>query len=217
MSEGVGLVHGQDSNIDRSIDRSSLQAYIPEAVNWADPEQALETSSQALRGIASDLPLLETLIAHIESEDVDQSMGGSGSYWFSLAELSSYGVTVWLRFCPSGCVMRVHEHSHPLTAIVLRGGFHQTLVGVGGGVASPAEPTQLYLRQEAPGQVFSLAKDQLHSTSSTAGSVLLVLTPVLGPSDTEEKTTPAKHESTERVTAAIRKLRRVPRSRIPWQ
>jgi hypothetical protein len=93
---------------------------------------------------------------------------------------------------------------------VIWGTFKQTLIGHGGGVASPDHPIKLYVRHEQPGQVFSLDERQQHETSSTAGCLLLAAMPAPA---REELDSATGDES--RAEDAIRRLQRMAVAALP--
>jgi hypothetical protein len=114
-----------------------------------------------------------------------------------------------MRYCPTGCVATLHRHRAGMLAVVLTGLFKQVLIGHGGGVDSPVDPTELFVRHERPGKLFALNPGQEHETSSTAGSLILVATPfgerALGVDDLDQ-------ESRSKSEAAAERLRRTARA-----
>lgn len=155
----------------------ALRKHLVEPVEWHDAENALESAADALRELACNGSLQSDVLAAIERGAIPARKGDRGVYWFDLASSPELDTTLRLRFCPSGSVAPAHEHLSPLLARVMSGMYKQVLLGVGGGVRSSEDDIPLYVRHEHPGQTFALMPGQRHSTSSTAGLVLLVLTP----------------------------------------
>jgi hypothetical protein len=184
-----------------------VRAHFTEQVEWSDPEQALDTAGTALCDLGADSTLLLEAIEELSIEQLGLSLGAGGAYWFKLAESGEENLSIWIRFCPTGCVASVHTHRSEILALVVCGTFKQTLIGHGGGVASPDHPIKLYVRHERPGQVFALNERQQHETSSTAGSLILAAMPATagleGPSPDA-----IDDELNAKVETAIRRLRR---------
>jgi len=191
----------------RSVEER-IRAHFSEPIEWSDPEQALDTAGTALCGLRSDVALLLDAINQLSVEQLDPSRGAGGAYWFKLAQSSEENLCIWLRFCPTGCVAPVHTHQSEILALVVCGTFKQTLIGQGGGVASPKQPIKLYVRHERPGQVFALNDSQQHETSSTAGSLILAATPAMEHNRDGRSSDTAGSDLTVKVDAAIRRLRR---------
>jgi hypothetical protein len=187
-----------------------LRAHFTEQIEWSDPEQALDTAGAALCDLRSDSALLLEAIDELSTDHLDPSLGAGGAYWFKLAESSEHNLSIWIRFCPTGCVAPAHTHRSEVLALVVCGTFKQTLIGHGGGVASPDHPIKLYVRHERPGQVFALNQRQQHETSSTAGSLILAVMPATASGDELDSAFPntIDPELRTKVDTAIRRLRR---------
>jgi len=155
-----------------------MRAHFAEEIDWSDPEQVLDTAGASLCDLAADSALFLEAIDELSVEQLEPTLGGGGAYWFRLAESDEDDLSIWIRFCPTGCVAPPHTHRSEILALVVSGTFKQTLIGLGGGVDSPDHPIELFVRHERPGQVFALNRRQKHETSSTAGSLILAAMPV---------------------------------------
>jgi hypothetical protein len=184
-----------------------ILAFFGESIDWSDPEQALDTAGAALRELAADQALLWEAVDGLDAGRLEPGLGAGGAYWFELAKSDSQRPSVWLRYCPSGCVAPEHTHSSEVLALVLSGTYKQKLIGRGGGVGSPKDPINLFVRHERAGQVFALSPRQAHETSSTAGSVILAVIP---PQAVIRDAAAASADSELRSKAelALRRLRR---------
>jgi N-acetylglucosamine-6-phosphate deacetylase len=187
-----------------------LRAHFTEQIEWSDPEQVLDTAGAALCDLRADSELLLEAFDELSAEQLDPSLGAGGAYWFKLAESSEDNLSIWIRFCPTGCVAPAHTHRSEVLALVVCGTFKQTLIGHGGGVASPDNPIKLYVRHERPGQVFAFNERQQHETSSTAGSLILAVMPATASGDGLGGASPntIDPELSAKVETAILRLRR---------
>jgi hypothetical protein len=198
----------------RSASRSSttedrIRAHFTEQIEWLDPEQALDTAGGALCDLGANSELLLEAIDELSVEQLEPSLGAGGAYWFKLAENEQDDLSIWLRFCPTGCVAPPHTHRSEILALVVSGTFKQTLIGQGGGVASSDDLIELYVRHERPGQVFALNTRQEHETSSTAGSLILAAMPATAGDEIVGSSPDAiDNELNAKVEAAVRRLRR---------
>jgi hypothetical protein len=183
-----------------------ILGHFDEEIDWSDPEQTLDTAGAALSGLAADSDLLLESINQLTVDQLRPELGGGGAYWFALARSDDADLAIWLRFCPTGCVASAHTHSMDILALVVEGTFKQKLIGLGGGVASSKSPTKLFVRHERPGQVFALNTRQEHETSSTAGSLILAVTPAKTVG--RDTSAPDVQGLEEKAEAAIRRLRR---------
>ncbi len=181
-----------------------IRAHFTEQIEWSDPEQALDTAGAALSRLGADSALLHEAIDQLSIEQLVPSRGGGGAYWFKLADSDTDNLSIWIRFCPTGCVAPPHTHQSEILALVVCGTFKQTLIGRGGGVASPDQPIKLYVRHERAGQVFALNERQQHETSSTAGSLILAAMPAAQDSSSDM----IDDELNAKAETAIRRLRR---------
>jgi len=187
-----------------------IRAHFPKRIDWSDPEQALDTADAALRSLAADSALLLGAIDDLSVEQLDPTLGAGGAYWFKLTESDGDDLSIWIRFCPTGCVASPHTHQAEMLALVVSGTFKQTLIGRGGGVDSPSHPIDLYVRHERPGQVFALNTRQEHETSSTAGSLILAAMPGSAAAEFEDLTPEAiDDELNAKAETAIRRLQRM--------
>jgi len=188
---------------------SRILGYFADKIAWSDPEQALDTAGSALSDLAADSALLLEVVGQVVPDQLDPDLGGRGAYWFELAQNKEADLSIWLRFCPTGCVAPAHTHSSDVLALVVAGTFKQNLIGIGGGVGSTAAPTKLFVRHERPGQVFALNTRQEHETSSTAESLLLAAMPAReAPRDGAG---PVDGELSAKVRTAIQRLQRAAR------
>jgi hypothetical protein len=184
--------------------------YFDQVVDWSDPEQALDTAGVALADLAADSALLVEAIEKLSVDQLEPERGGGGAYWFGLARSEEADLSIWIRFCPTGCVAPAHTHMSDILALVVSGTFKQNLIGLGGGVASSDSPTKLFVRHERPGQVFALNTRQEHETSSTAGSLLLAATPAKATD--RDGAVSVDGELERKAETAIRRLQRAARS-----
>lgn len=193
----------------RSIDSAiedRIRAHFSEPIEWSDPEQALDTAGTALRELAADSRLLRQAIDGLSIERFETGFSGNGAYWFKLATSDEDGLSVWIRFCPTGCVAPAHAHRWEILALVVAGTFKQTLIGRGGGVGSPDHPIELFVRHERPGQVFALDTQQEHETSSTAGSLILAAMPAAAAARSNGASPDVDEELKAKVDVAVRRL-----------
>jgi hypothetical protein len=209
-----GPISAPDSSLSASPGGSTVEdrirAHFTEQIEWSDPEQALDTAGAALCDLGADSALLLEAIDALSVEHLALSLGAGGAYWFRLAESREDNLSIWIRFCPTGCVAPPHTHRSEVLALVVCGTFKQTLIGHGGGVASPHHPIKLYVRHERPGQVFALNERQQHETSSTAGSLILAAMPATAAAGLDGRSPDAiDDELNAKVEAAIRRLGRV--------
>lgn len=186
----------------------AVLSHFGEPVRWSDPEQVLDTAGASLRALAADSASLRAAIDLLDVEALDPGRGGDGAYWFELATSPEDDLSLWVRYCPTGCVAPVHGHRAGMLAVVLVGLFKQTLIGRGGGVGSPAHPIELFVRRERPGQLFALNSGQEHETSSPAGSMILVAMPA---GDRAPGVVGLDEESRAKVEMAVERLRRAAR------
>jgi len=194
--------------IDSAIE-DRIRAHFSEPIEWTDPEQALDTAGSALRELAADFGLLRGAVDGLSLERFETDLSGGGAYWFKLATSDEDGLSVWIRFCPTGCVAPPHAHRSEILALVVAGTFKQTLIGRGGGVGSPDHPIELFVRHERPGQVFALDTHQEHETSSTAGSLILAAMPAAAAAAGSNGASPEVGEELKaKVDVAVRRLRR---------
>lgn len=187
-----------------------IRARFTEQIEWGDPEQALDIAGEALRELAADSPLLLEAVDELSVERLDPGLGAGGAYWFNLTKRAEGDLSIWIRFCPTGCVAPAHTHRSEILALVVSGTFKQTLIGHGGGVDSPDHPIELYVRHERAGQVFALDTRQTHKTSSTAGSLILAVTPASAAVglDASSSAVTTDNELKAKAEAAIHRLRR---------
>ena len=206
-----GLSSAPDSSLSPSPAGTTVgdrvRAHFTGQIDWSDPEQALDAAGAALRDLGADSALLIEAIDELSIEQLDLSVGAGGAYWFRLTESREDDLSIWIRFCPTGCVAPPHTHRSAVLALVVCGTFKQTLIGHGGGVASPDHPIKLYVRHERPGQVFALNERQRHETSSTAGSLILAAMPAIAGLDGPTPDA-IEDELTTKVETVIRRLRR---------
>lgn len=185
-----------------------IRAHFPEPIDWSDPEQALDTAGTALGELTADSGLLREAVDGLSIERFEAGLSGGGAYWFMLATSDEDDLSVWIRFCPTGCVAPAHAHRSEILALVVAGTFKQTLIGHGGGVGSPDHPIELFVRHERPGQVFALDTQQEHETSSTAGSLILAAMPAAAAAGSNGASPDVGEELQAKVDVAVRRLRR---------
>lgn len=198
---------------DANAVEATILGHFDEVVDWSDPEQALDTAGAALSGLASNSTLLTEAIDQLSVGRLEPELGGGGAYWFGLARSEEADLSIWLRFCPTGCVAPAHTHMSDILALVVAGTFKQKLIGLGGGVASSGSPTKLFVRHERPGQVFALNTRQEHETSSTAGSLILAATPAKAVDRDGAASVDGELEG--KAETAIRRLQRAARRMFP--
>jgi hypothetical protein len=213
MPAGSGVATTYSSTSDANGVATKILAHFAEAIDWSDPEQALDTAGAALSELAADSALLVEAVEQLAVGQLEPELGGGGAYWFGLARSEEADLSIWLRFCPTGCVASAHTHTSDILALVVAGTFKQKLIGRGGGVASPDLPTKLFVRHERPGQVFALNTRQEHETSSTAGSLILAATPAKAIDRDEAASVGGELEG--KVERAIRLLQRAARNIFP--
>lgn len=210
MAAGSGVATACSSTPDTNGVAAKILGHFAEAIDWSDPEQALDTAGAALSELAADSALFLEAIDQLSVDQLEPELGGGGAYWFGLARSEEADLSIWLRFCPTGCVAPAHTHMSDILALVVAGTFKQKLIGLGGGVASPESPTKLFVRHERPGQVFALNTRQEHETSSTAGSLLLAATPAKATDRDGAASVDGELEG--KAETAIRRLQRAARS-----
>lgn len=149
-------------------------------IDWSDADEAVETTLEFMQRASSDTALLRCVVEGLERGEIAAQRSSVGAVWFLLAKADAPDLRLWLRFCPRGAVVAPHAHAEPFVATVLSGTYKQTLIGVGGGVASPEQDSPLAIRTECLRQVFSLAAGQRHSSASSVGTALLVAMPAAG-------------------------------------
>jgi len=144
---------------------------------WDDADELIEAALPALQAICATPATFRCALEGVEDGSLPLIASDRGVHWVHLADDAELGVSVDLRFSPVGGVSAPHAHPHARAMQLLHGGYKQTLVGVGGGVASPPDEIPLYIRHEPTGQLFALTAEQRHASSSTVGALLLALQP----------------------------------------
>jgi len=150
---------------------------LPGALQWDDADELLESALPVLTAIHATPSIFRLALEGVEVGDLPLLVADRGVHWIHLADDADRGVSVDLRFAPVGGVSAPHVHVHARALMLLHGAYKQTLVGVGGGVASAPHAVPLYIRHEPAGQLFALTAGQRHASSSTVGALLLALQP----------------------------------------
>jgi hypothetical protein len=152
-------------------------ALLPAPPVWDDADELLEAALPVLHALRASPSLFPQLLADVERGTLPLLGSDRGVHWVHLADHAELDVSLDLRFTPLGGVSAPHEHLRARALMLLHGAYRQTLIGVGGGVASPEEEIPLYIRHEPAGQLFALTAEQRHASSSVVGTLMLALQP----------------------------------------